>query len=288
VKTFDLPHRFWLGTAALWLIAAILRWSVAPAFELLPTDYVGETSYTGKLWSRQTVLSAPEESESGVRRRDQTLTCRDGHAIIQGDAHWLTPAGVVIFETLNLYGVDRNNRQNLAGYGNEDRSGQYLFPPHLEKKKYRLWDPDYAGPRFLTFDHVDQLRGIKVYVFNSLADGIDETAGFESLPDVPDKYHALSYGRGRFWIEPLSGIVVDYQDEGTSFFIGTKTGERVGEPMARWSARYTVETINAQLHLATAMRGRMLALELWLPLIFIAAGVIWIGVGFYTRRRGAP
>jgi hypothetical protein len=140
----------------------------------------------------------------------------------------------------------------------------------------------------VTFDHVDQLRGIKVYVFNSLADGIDETAGFESLPDVPDKYHALSYGRGRFWIEPLSGIVVDYQDEGTSFFIGTKTGERVGEPMARWSARYTVETINAQLHLATAMRGRMLALELWLPLIFIAAGVIWIGVGFYTRRRGAP
>jgi hypothetical protein len=114
VKTFDLPHRFWLGTAALWLIAAILRWSVAPAFELLPTDYVGETSYTGKLWSRQTVLSAPEESESVVRRRDQTLTCRDGHAIIQGDAHWLTPAGVVIFETLNLYGVDRNNRQNLA------------------------------------------------------------------------------------------------------------------------------------------------------------------------------
>ncbi len=282
-----LPQRFWLGAAALWLMAALLRWWVALAFEPLPADYVAETSYAAKLWSRQTVLSAAEESESIVRRRDQTLTSRDGHSIIQGDAHWLTPAGVVIFETLNLYGVDRSNRQNLAGYGNEDRSGQYLFPPHVEKKQYGLWDPDYAGPRVVTFDHVDKFRGIKVYVFNSLADGIDETAGFESLPDVPTKYHALSYGKGRFWIEPVSGVVVDYEDAGRSYFIETKTGARVGEPMARWSARYTAETIKAQLQLAAAMRGRIRMLELWLPLTFAAAGLIWIAAGFYTLRRGA-
>ena len=161
----------------------------------------------------------------------------------------------MIFETLNLYGINRYNRQNLAGYGNEDRSGQYLFPPHVEKKQYGLWDPDYADPRVVTFDHVDKFRGIRVYVFNSLADGIDETAGFESLPDVPEKYHALSYGKGRFWIEPSSGVVVDYEDAGRSYFIETKTGERFGEPMARWSARYTAETIKAQLQLATTMRG---------------------------------
>ena len=84
----NLPQQFWLGAAALWLIAALLRWWVTPTFELLPTDYVAETSYTAKLWSRQTVLSAAEESESIVRRWDQTLTSRDGHSIIQGDAHW--------------------------------------------------------------------------------------------------------------------------------------------------------------------------------------------------------
>jgi hypothetical protein len=287
VKTsYSLAHRYLLGTAALWLVAALLRWWVAPAFELLPTDYVAETSYTGKLWSRQTVSSPAEESESIVRRRDQTLTSQGGHSIIQGDAHWLTPAGVVIFETLNVYGVDRSNRQNLAGYGDEDRSGQYLFPPHVAKKEYGLWDSDYAGPRVVTFDHVDQFRGIEVYVFNAQADGIDETAGFESLPDVPEKYHALSYGKGQFWIEPVSGLVVDYEDEGTSYFIGTKTGERVTEPMARWSAHYTPETITSQLRLATKMRGRMRALELWWPLTFAAAGLIWMAAGFYLRRRG--
>ena len=268
-------------------MAALLRWWLAPAFELLPTDYVAETSYSAKLWSRQTISSAAEESESIVRRRDETLTSRDGHSIIQGDSHWLTSAGVVFFETVNLYGVDRSNRQNMAGYGNADRSGQYLFPPNIEKKRYGLWDPDYAGPRVVTFDHVDKFRGVTVYVFNSLADGIDETTGFESLPDVPEKYHALSYGKGRLWIEPISGVVVDWEDAGMSYFVETKTGERVGEPMARWSAHYTAETIKAQLQRATAAHGWIRALEVWLPLTFAAAGLIWIAAGFCIPRRGA-
>ena len=277
------PHRYWFGTAPLWLMAALLR-SVAPALELLPTDFVSETSYAAKLWSRQTLSSAAEESENIVRRRDQTLSSRDGRSIIQGDAHCLTTAGMVIFETLNLYGIDRCNRQNLADYGDEDRSGQYLFPPHLEEKQYGLWDPD---PRVVTFDHEDKFRGIKVYVFNSLADGIDGTAGFESLPDVPRKNLALSFGKSRLWIEPLSGVVLDYENAGRSYFIETKAGERVGELRARLSDRYTAETIKAQLHLATAMRERICMLEFWLPLTCAAAGLIWLAAGFCTLRRGA-
>ena len=97
--------------------------------------------------------------------------------------------------------------------------------------------------------------------------------GWPRLSDccpTSDKYHAL-----------------DYEDAGRSHFVVTEIGERVGEPMARWSARYTAETIKAQLQLATAMGGRMRTLELWLPLTFAASGFIWIAAGFYTLRRGA-
>jgi hypothetical protein len=48
-----------------------------------------------------------------------------------------------------------------------------------------------------------------------------------------------------------------------------------------------METIKAQLQLAAAMRGRIRALEVWLPLTFAAAGLIWIAAGFCTLRRGA-
>ena len=99
----------------------------------------------------------------------------------------------------------------------------------------------------------------------------------------------------RWWVAPAFGLLptsdkyhaLDYEDAGRSYFVVTEIGERVGEPMARWSARYTAETIKAQLQLATAMGGRMRTLELWLPLTFAASGFIWIAAGFYTLRRGA-
>lgn len=281
-----LLYKYWFGAVVFWLLAALLRWWVAPACEYLPADYIAETSYTAQLLSHQTPSSPAENTASIVRRRDQTLTGGSGYSIIQGDSHWLTTAGVMIFETLNTYGVNRRTRQNLAGYGNEARTGHYLFPPHVEKKTYGLWDPFYAGPVVVTFDRVEQFRGVGVYVFNSVADGIDETAGYASLPDVPEKYRALTYGKGRFWIEPLSGVVVDHEDGGVSYFVEPKSGAHVGKAINKWSARFTPETIKAQLQLAAATRRRMLALESWLPLTFAALGLICCAAGFRTRSGG--
>jgi hypothetical protein len=279
-----LMNRCWLLAAVCWLTAALLRWGAAPAFEKLPADYVAETSYAATLRSRQTPSGPVEETQSIVRRRDQTLTGGEEDSIIQGDAHWLTKAGAVIFETLNIYGVDRRTRQNLAGYGNEERTGQYLFPPHVEKKTYGLWDPNYAGPSAVTFERVEQFHGVEVYVFNSVVNGLDESVGYAALPEVPEKYRALTYGHGRFWIEPVSGVVVDHEDNGVSYFVEPKTGAHVGELLNQWTERFTPETIAAQLRLATTTRRKMLALELWLPLAFAAAGVL--AAGRCLRRGG--
>jgi hypothetical protein len=280
----SLAGHYGLGAATAVLIAALLPTWAAPAFEQMPDEYVAEVSYTAQLQSRQTPWSAAEAFDSVVRRRDQTMTSEGGHSVIQGDAHWLTPAGAVIFETFNLYGVDRRTRQNLAGYGGQDRAGQYLFPPHTEAKQYAFWDPIYAGPYVATFDRAEEFHGVDVYAFNTSADGIDETAGYASLPDVPQKYGALTFGKGRLWVEPVSGVVVDHEDSGASYFVERATGRRVGEPMNRWHARYTPQTIDAQLRLATDTRWRMRALELWLPLAFAAAAIASIAAGIRSAR----
>ncbi|MEO8159520.1 MAG: porin PorA family protein [Betaproteobacteria bacterium] len=267
------------------LLAALLRWWVAPELELLPADYVSETSYAANLRSRETPSSPALETENIVRRRDQTLNSSDSHCIIQGDAHWSTLAGSVIFETRNLYGVDRRNRQNLPGYGNESRTGQYLFPPHTEKRQYGMWDPLYGGPYVAAFESVEQWRGLEVYVFKFLADGIDETAGYASRPDVPEKYRVLTYGQGRFWVEPVSGVVVDHEDAGVSYLIEPKTSRREGEPINEWKQRYTHETVEAQLKDAKATRWRMHALEVWLPVAFLPAGLFAMTLSFLGRRK---
>ena len=103
---------------------------------------------------------------------------------------------------------------------------------------------------------------------------------------MPEKYHAITYGKGRFWIEPVSGVVVDHEDSGVSYFFEPKTGQRVGETIDQWNKRYTPETTKAQLQLATTTRRWMLVQKVWLPLTFATAGLIWIAVGFYILRRG--
>lgn len=281
------PQKYCLGMAVFWTLAVLLRWGIVPYYEKMPADYVVETNFAAKLESRQTPTSPPEIVQSVVRRRDQALASGDGH-IIQGDAHWSTLAGVVIFETRSLYGVDRRNHQNLASYGDRDRTGQFLFPPHTQKQQYGLWDPVYAGPAVVTFDRMENFRRIEVYVFNFLIDGIDETSGFEALPDVPEKYSARTYAKGWLWVEPVSGIIVDREDSGVAYFIERKTGQRAGEPILEGSERYTRETIDAQFQLAAVARRRMLVLKVWLPLTFVTVGLICIAAGFRQRRRAAP
>lgn len=278
----------WFGTAVFLLLAALSRGWVAPYFEMLPANFVAETSFAANFQSRQTPSSPAVVIDSTVRRRDQTLAFSDEHSIIQGDAHWATPAGAMIFETRSLYGVDRRNRQNLAGYGDQDRTGQFLFPPHTEKKQYSLWDPIFSGPATATFDHVEQFRGIEVYVFNFLVDGLDETAGFASLPDVPETYGVLTYAKGVLRVEPVSGIIIDREDGGAGYFVARETGQRVGEPVLEGSERYTQETIDAQFQLAKELRRRMLSLEIWIPAAFTVAGLIAFTAGIYVRRAGVP
>lgn len=291
--TFNEPgtkprQRAWrcgLGVAGLWLIAALLRGWGAPAFERMPDDFVADIAYLGEAESRQTPEAPAETFQSIIRRRDQVLSADSKHVIVQGDLHWLTPKGAVIFETLNLYGVDRRTRGNLKGYGNLDRQGQYFFPPHTAKQDYILWDPNYAGPALVRFSKIENFRGMEVYVFHSSVEALDETAGFTALPDVPQRYHALTYGKGSFWVEPVSGITVDHEDGGSSYFIDVHTGLRVGQPIIHWRQRYTPETIIAQMRLAQAQRFWMFALETGLPWFFFAAGLMWLGLFCYRKKR---
>lgn len=278
------PPAFALAAAALWLAAALLRWWAAPAYRQLDAQYAAQVQYAAELWSRASAQSPVVHTRSIVRRSDQTLAHGARHSVIQGEARWATSSGEVIFEVLALYGVDRRSRRHLGGYGDQERSGQYLLPPHAEPRAYRLWDPLYAGPVAVGFSHASAVQGLAVYVYDTLAEDIDETAGYAALPEVPESYRVRTTGRGRLWVEPVSGIVVDHHDAGASHFVDVRSGQRVGAPMNRWQQRFTPETVAAQLQRAGAVRWRMRALEGGLPLGLAAAGLLAAAVAWRMRR----
>jgi Porin PorA len=271
-------------------LAALLRWVIAPQAESLPADYHNEALLSEADQFRSSPTGAWQASTLSTRRVDQALTSSGDVTVIEGDLHVYSASGQVNFESSNLYGVDRRTHLNLAGYGSADRSGLYLFPTHVQRRGYSIWDPLFIGPRQATFVRVDQIDGVPVYVFSFSAAGLDETAGYSYLPDVPENYLAHTDGQGTIWVEPLSGSVVDYADSGLSYFVDPASGARVAD-FNQWTERYTPETRTAQIKLARAARLRIHLLELWLPGLLALAGIgilVYVTWRSYARRRVTP
>jgi hypothetical protein len=220
-------------------------------------------------------------------RVDQTITNSGQTAIIEGALHVYYASGAVNFEVTSLYGVDRRTRLNLTSYGGVNRTGQYLFPAHVYPIEYPIWDPMFVGLRLASFDHIENIDGLQVYVFTFSGAGMDETAGYSYLPDVPEHYLVQTDGEGTIWVEPLSGIVVDYMDSGVSFFIDPLTGMRLTD-FNQWKERYTTETRAAQLALARAAHLRILVLEVWLPGGLLLVGLLLPVLFLFRRMKKVP
>jgi hypothetical protein len=266
------------------IMAALLRYWIAPFLELLPANYSNRISLTEEDKIRDSPTGAWLASTLNTQRMDETITISGQVAIIEGGLHVYYTTGAVNFEATSLYGVDRHTRLNVSGYGEVNRTGQFLFPPHVKKIKYPIWDPWFVGLRQASFDHVETIDGLQVYVFKFKGNGMDETVGYSYLPDVPDKYLVHTDGIGTVWVEPVSGSVVDYQDSGVSYFIDQTTGARVAD-FNQWTEKSTPETRTAQLALARDVRRRILVLEDWLPGGLVLIGLFFIGLFLFQKRK---
>jgi len=226
-----------IGLAFL-ILAALLRYWIAPFSERLPAHYANEVKLIEEDKFRDSPTGEWQASTLNAQRVDQTITNSGQTAIIEGALHVYHVSGEVNFEVTSLYGVDRRTRLNLAGYGDVNRTGQYLFPPHVKRIEYPIWDPMFVGLRQAAFERIEKIEGLKVYVFSFSGSGMDESAGYSYLPDVPEHYLAHTDGQGTIWVEPLSGIMVDYLDNGISYFVIPSTGARLAD-FNQWEERYT-------------------------------------------------
>jgi len=276
--------RYFIIALAFLILAALMRFWIAPALELLPADYSNATALSEEDKFRDSPTGDWQASTLNTKRVDQTIKTSNQTAIIEGALHVYYATGAVNFEVTSLYGVDQRTRLNLAGYGSVNRTGQYLFPTHVQPIGYPVWDPFFVGLRQAAFDHIDIIDGIQVYVFTFNAAGMDETTGYSYLPDVPEHYLAHTDGQGTNWVEPLSGFVADYMDSGVSYFVDPSTGMRLAD-FNKWDERYTPETRTAQIALARAARLRILALEDWLPGGLLLAGLFFLGLFLFQRKK---
>ena len=276
--------RFTSVSLACFLLAAFQYWYVTPRFERIPADYASEASYNATTRARASATAPWSASTLVARRVDQMLVSSAAHGILQGDLHWTNDAGQVEYETSAMFGIDRYTRQNLPGYGDAVRSGPFLFPLHTEAKSYRYWDTQFIGQCDAVFQHAAHIGDMTVYVFSFTASKLDETAGYMHLADVPERFRVLTDARGTLWIEPVSGVVVDYVEEGVSYLADTASRQRVAN-IYEWKDRYTPQTRSAKLAHAGAQRSRIAMLEIWIPGALAGAGALVLVAGL-RRQAG--
>lgn len=280
-----MSNRLVLGGAALCVAAALAFSWLAPLLNRLPESGAEEWRFSVNARSRDTPDGPWSDISVVARRVDQTLLHSADHLVIEGDLYWATGDGTPLFQNTGIYGVDRRTRANIPGYGNVERSGQYRFPLHTGRGDFRLWDPIFSGPRSVSFERDDSIGGLAVHVFRFTAIDIDETPGFIHLPDVRERFEARTDGEGRLWIEPTSGVVVDHEERGSTFFAEPRTGDRVAE-FQNWTSRYDDATRAAKLQQARDARWRILGVEVVLPSALLLTGVACLVLAARQLRRG--
>ncbi|TIU34369.1 MAG: DUF3068 domain-containing protein [Mesorhizobium sp.] len=266
--------------------AAIVRLSLGPVLERLPADYTGSVILESDSRFRQTPDAAFSAFHQNGRRVDQVLSATGDVAIVQSHIDWTTDTGEVNYQTTGLYGVDRKTRQNVAGYGDLSRSGQFMFPPQLRDVADEVWDPYYGGPRHLAFDRNEVVDGLALAVYRFTIADLDETKTYDYLPDVPERFGVGTDGEGFLWVEPVSGTLVDMTDNGHSFFVDPATGKSIGD-FSVWQARYSAQSKADLFGMATSVRRRILAAKIWLPAALLALALAWLGIGLLRLRRRA-
>jgi hypothetical protein len=261
---------------------ALVTWA-APLVSQLDSEYTNQLDFVVVDQFRNSPEEAWVTASFNAQRSDQTISNSQGVNIIQSSLNWYNEAGDLIFLSSGIYGVDQRTRANVIGYGDVQRNGQFLFPTRLQPGTYIFWDCMYIGPRQATFERAEMLNGIPVLVFSFIVNALNETSGYSYLPLVPERYLAHTNGTGLLWIEPLSGLIVKYEEKGVSYFVEPASGKKM-EDFHIWSDGYTPASQAAQLKLAADLRLRTLLVETWLPGGLLVLALFWLAQALRRKR----
>lgn len=274
----------WTPAGLACLLAAVVWLALAaPEAGRLPADYAARFDFDVRARSRDAVDGAWRTVRLTARRDDSTLLSTGGRSIIQSDVLWLLPDGGLLFENTGLYAVDRESRANLPGLGDVSRRGHFLFPPRPGARELEMWDSQFLGPRRMRFERVEQGGGLPMQRWTFRVDGLDETAGYAHLADVPERYRAHTQGEGRLLVDPASGTVVDYEERGRSHYVDAG-GRDIGA-FHEWSARYAPATRAAQLQRALAEVREARSTRYGVPAALALPGLVLLLVGQRRARR---
>jgi len=197
-----------LTILGLTLVALALIWLLVffPVMAKIPADYEEEYMFEGSIMQLNQETMSLDATPTSIERLLQATGTEDDVLLLQQDINFYHAEFGVLLEDVcssELLGVDRSTRENVPGYGDMDRSGQFTFPSGVEKESYNFWSSSVMSPLPAQYISEEQFEDLMVYNFKIDVQGID--IGIDEATGLPRTMDILT----ELKVEPISGIPVD-------------------------------------------------------------------------------
>jgi hypothetical protein len=268
-----------LTTFGLALVVFALVWLLAifPAMAKLPADYEQEYTFDGSILQLNSETMSLDEIPTDIVRLLTATGTEDDVLLLQQDINiYHAEAGILLTSTSEVYGLDRTTRENVAGYGNMDRSGQFTFPAGVEQETYSFWSSSAMTALPANFVSEETFHGITVYNFK--IDLSDLPAGTMEGTGLPQTMDVLT----EIKVEPVSGVPV-YTTTTTTVKAPLMPGDPT--PIYVNSMAFTSETIDEMVDLAGSSRSLILWASFYGFWIAIGVGAALVVTGVVKAIR---
>ncbi len=272
-----------LGLTVIGLVVVIfaLVWLLAifPGMAKLPADYEQEYAFDGFILQLNSDTMSLDEIPTDVVRLLTATGVEDDVLLLQQDINiYIAQSETLLSSTSDTYGLDRTTRENVPGYGNIDRTGQFTFPAGVEQETYSFWSSSAMTALPADFVSEETYQGITVYNFKIDVSGLP--AGTMEGTDAPQTMDILT----EIKVEPVSGVPVY-----TSTTTTMKAQLTDGDPTTIYvnSMAYTSETIDEMVDLAESTSSMILWVSVygfWI-IIVVGAALVVTGVVMAVRSR---
>lgn len=270
-----------LGLTILGLVLVVfsLVWLLAifPAMAKMPTDYEREYTFEGFIKQLNSETMSLDEIPTNVVRLLTATGTQDDVLLLKQEVNFYhAQAGILLTSSSEVYGLDRTTRENVSGYGDMDRSGQFTFPAGVEQKAYTFWSSSAMTTLPANFVSEETFQGITVYNFKIDSENLDagtmEGTGLLQTMDVLTEIK----------VEPVSGVPV-YTASTTTVKAPLLPGDPI--PIYVNYFAFTSETTDEMVDTATSARSMILWATVYGFWIVIGVGAALIVVGVVMAIR---
>jgi hypothetical protein len=260
------------------LAVPVWRFWVVPELLKLPADY----SINFQLLSTEEMRYAIHDEWSEKNLLNGIIDISASRVVndklfLDGVFHVEYLNGELSYETKENHVVNRGSRRT-------DDGSYFLFPQELnEVDEYSVRFPGWSFPITMVFKGTEVVKGLEVMKFESIIQAANLTDSFIFLDTVPETYGVETDARGQFWVEPISGVLVNYREEGENYYVEREFDSRV-QAFSNFSNKFSDDTIANQVRLAQNEKQKIHLYERWVPVLLSLLSFAFLIALFASRN----